>query len=110
MQKLLLRSRNRKKEENQEVAVNTPVRSQKRTFSLSASLIRALDQMVAARFAPSKNALVERALLNELRQFHRQQRAAAWKAAAKDPKFMREIAELEEEFRSADQETLRRVS
>jgi len=107
---MLLGSGNSEKKGDVKMAVNTPVRSQKRTFSLSGGLISALDQMVAEGFAPSKNALVERALINELRQFRRQQRATAWKAAAKDPKFMREVAILEEEFRSADQETLRRVS
>jgi hypothetical protein len=59
--------------------------------------------------APSKNALVEHALLKELSELRRQARRALWQAAAKDPLFMKDIEEVEADFRYADAETAGRI-
>lgn len=81
-------------------------RQQKRTFSLHASAIRALDEMVAAGFASSKNTMVERAIWQQFQEFRRYRRAEGWKAAASDALFLRDIAEVEQQFRTADREPL----
>ena len=57
----------------------------------------------------NKNALVDRALRNELREARRQWRAAQWEIAAHDPLFRKDIDEVEIAFRSADAETARSV-
>lgn len=86
-----------------------PARSRKATFSLREEVLAALDEAVAQGGAPSKNAFVERALLNELRELRRQARQRRWKEAARDPLFLRDIAEVEAAFASADAETARTI-
>ena len=77
----------------------------KATFSLSPDLLDALEAAVTRGAAPSKNALVERALTVELEQFRRQIRRSAWMEASKDPLFLKDIANIEKDFRRADAET-----
>jgi hypothetical protein len=77
----------------------------KATFSIRRDLLEAVGQAVAAGAAPSKNALVERALQHELRGVHRRALKAQWAQAAKDPLFLRDVQETQEAFSSADAET-----
>ncbi len=84
-------------------------RSRKATFSLQPDLLVALDEAVRQGAAPSKNALVERALRNELRELRRQWRQAQWELAARDPAFLRDIDEVERAFRTADADTARSI-
>jgi hypothetical protein len=58
---------------------------------------------------PSKNALVEQALVRELRELARQHRQRRWEEAARDPLFLRDLAEIEAAFESADAETARQI-
>ena len=81
------------------------VKTKKATFNLHTDVLAALDEVVAQGIAPSKNALVERALLKELKELRRQARKALWQEAAKDPLFLKDIAEVENDFRYADAET-----
>lgn len=81
----------------------------KATFSLSPELLEALSMAVLAGAAPSKNALVERALSNELREIRHRAERAGWEAAMQDPLFVRDVEEVETAFRSADAETARRI-
>lgn len=83
--------------------------AKKATFSLHEDLLEDLDQAVSHGAAASKNAFVERALVRELREWRRQQRRARWQQAAKDPLFLKDIAETEAAFREADAETARRI-
>lgn len=59
--------------------------------------------------APSKNVLVERALLKELKEVRRQARHTRWEEAAKDPLLLRDISEVEVAFQSAYAETAGRM-
>lgn len=77
----------------------------KATFSIRRDLLEAAAAAVAQGAAPSKNALVERALQHELRVLRRRALAAQWAQAAKDPLFLRDVQETQEEFSSADAET-----
>jgi hypothetical protein len=77
----------------------------KATFSIRRDLLEAVTRAVAQGAAPSKNALVERALKHELRELHRRAVAAEWAQAAKDPLFLRDVQETQEAFSSADAET-----
>ena len=81
------------------------VKTKKATFNLHTDVLAALDEVMAQGIAPSKNALVERALLKELKELRRQARKALWQEAAKDPLFLKDIAEVENDFRYADAET-----
>ena len=84
-------------------------KAQKATFSLQPDLLTALDEAVRGGAAPSKNALVERALRNELREVRRQWRQAQWELAARDPLFKRDVEEVELAFRGPDAETARAI-
>jgi Arc/MetJ family transcription regulator len=77
----------------------------KATFSIRRDLLEAVATAVAQGAAPSKNALVERALRHELRELRRRALAAQWTQAAKDPLFLRDVQESQEAFSSVDAET-----
>lgn len=82
-------------------------KTKKATFSLHTDVLAALDEVMSKGIVPSKNALVEQALLKELKELKRQERKALWQEAAKDPLFMKDIADVEVDFRYADAETAR---
>jgi len=84
-------------------------RARKVTFSLQPELVEALDQAIRQGAAPSKNALVDRALRNELREVQREWDAAQWRLAAQDPLFLKDIEDVERAFRTADAETARGI-
>ncbi len=81
----------------------------KATFNLHEEVLQAVHEAVERGAAPSKNALVERALKKELRELRRAARRDAWDRASKDPLFLREVAEVEEAFAHADAETARQI-
>lgn len=83
--------------------------ARKATFYLRAELLGELDRAVADGAAPSKNAFVERALANELDRRRRDERDQRWEQAARDPRLLRDIAEVERDFAAADAETARRI-
>ncbi len=85
----------------------TRSKTKKATFSLHVDVLAALDRVIAQGAAPSKNALVEQALVRELRELRRQVRRAAWEEAARDPLFLEDLEKTEAAFRSADAETAR---
>ena len=80
-------------------------KTKKATFNLSPRVLEALDDAMARGSAPSKNALVERALVKELDQLRREARRVRWEQGARDPLLLRDIAETESAYRSADAET-----
>lgn len=84
-------------------------KAKKATFNLSSDVLAALDEAVSAGAAPSKNALVERALIAEIRQLEKRTRKARWEQAARDDAFLKDIADIEREFASADRETAGRI-
>ena len=81
------------------------VKTKKATFNLHTDVLAALDEVMAQGIAPSKNALVEQALLKELKELRRQVRSSLLQEAAKDPLFLKDIEEVEADFRYADAET-----
>lgn len=78
----------------------------KATFTLPDETLSALSEAVAHGAAPSKNALVQRALNRELTEWRRRMRRTRWEEAMADPLFVKDLHEIEEQFRSADAETL----
>ena len=84
-------------------------KAKKATFSLHSDVLSALDEATARGAAPSKNVLVERALVKELKELQRQMRQAQWREGAKDPLLLKDISEIEAIFKSADAETARRI-
>ena len=85
------------------------VAHRKATFNLPESLLTELNDVVASGLAESKNALVERALIATLKDVRRQARNARWQVAARDQLFLKDIAEVEAAFASADAETVRQI-
>jgi Arc/MetJ-type ribon-helix-helix transcriptional regulator len=83
--------------------------TKKATFNLHRDVIEQLDRAVSRGAAPSKNALVERALRRELDDLRRQERRRQWQAAARDPLLLRDLAEVAQEFAAADAETARAI-
>lgn len=84
-------------------------KTKKATFSLHPDVLAALDEATARGAAPSKNALVERALVKELRELRRQARQAQWQEGARDPLLLKDVSEVEAIFQSADAETAGRM-
>jgi len=84
-------------------------KAKKATFSLHPDVLAALDEATARGAAPSKNVLVERALVKELKELKRQMRQSQWQEGANDPLLLKDISEVEAAFQSADAETAGRI-
>jgi hypothetical protein len=85
-------------------------KTKKATFNLPSDVLAELDKAMADGGAPSKNALVERALVKELKELKRQARRVQWKEGAKDPALLQDISNIEADFQSADAETAGRIN
>ncbi|MDD4860022.1 MAG: hypothetical protein PHR56_07450 [Dehalococcoidales bacterium] len=85
-------------------------KTKKATFNLHTNVLNELDKMMAQGIASSKNALVEQALVKELKELKRQARKSLWQQAAKDPLFLKDVAQVEADFKSADAETARGIN
>lgn len=84
-------------------------KTKKATFNLPPNVLAELDKVMAEGAAPSKNALVERALVKELNELRRQARKARWEGGAKDSALLKDISEVEVTFQPADAETVGRM-
>ena len=84
-------------------------KTKKATFNLHTDVLSALDKIMAQGMVPSKNALVEQALLKELKELQRQARQRLWQEGAKDTLLLKDIEDVEAAFRTADAETDRRI-
>jgi hypothetical protein len=84
-------------------------KTKKATFNLHTDVLLALDQVVAQGAATSKNALVEQALIKELKELRKQARVEMWRDASKDKLLLKDIEDIEVEFRTADAETAPRI-
>lgn len=84
-------------------------KTKKATFNLHTDVLAALDEIIALGTVPSKNALVEQALLKELKELRRQARQRLWQEGAKDTLLLKDIADVDAAFRTADAETARRI-
>jgi hypothetical protein len=82
------------------------IKAKKATFNLHIDVLAALDEAMSQGIAPSKNALVEQALVKELNELKRQARKAQWQAATKDPAFLKDISDVEADFKYMDAETV----
>ena len=89
--------------------MNMSEKTKKATFNLHPDVLAALDEAMAEGVAPSKNVLVERALVRELKELRRQARQARWEEGAKDPMLLKDISEVDIAFQSADVETVGRL-
>jgi hypothetical protein len=88
---------------------NMPGKTKKATFNLRTDILAELDKVMSTGAAPSKNALVEQALLKELKELRRQERRRIWEEGAKDTLLLKDIKDIEMAFRTADAETARRI-
>ena len=71
---------------------------QKMSFQLHASVAEAIRAAVRTGEAPSANVFVEEAVKERLRQRRRERVYASYAAAALDPSFRAEVADLERAF------------
>ena len=74
--------------------MNMSEKTKKATFNLHPDVLAALDKAMAEGVAPSKNVLVERALLKELKEVRRRARQDRWEEGAKDPVLLEISARL----------------
>ncbi len=86
-----------------------PGKTRKATFNLHTDVLAEMDEVMAQGRAPSKNALVEQALIKELKELRRQARHRLWQEAAKDPLLLKDIEDVETAFHAADAETGERI-
>jgi hypothetical protein len=82
-----------------------PAKTKKATFNLHPEVLDALDEAMAHGAATSKNALVEQALIKELKELRKQERQTRWKEGAKDPLLLKDIEKAGDDFKYADAET-----
>ncbi|MFA4836755.1 MAG: hypothetical protein WC749_11885 [Dehalococcoidia bacterium] len=85
-------------------------KTKKATFNLHPDVLAALDEAMSQGVASSKNVLVERALIKELKELRRLARKAKWQEAALDPLLVKDLKETEADFRHADAEANRGVN
>jgi hypothetical protein len=84
-------------------------KTKKATFNLHVTVLEALDEVMARGVVRSKNALVEHALVKELKELRRQERKTLWQEAARDSLFLNDIKQVEADFHYADAETTRKM-
>jgi hypothetical protein len=84
-------------------------KTKKATFNLHPDVIAALDEAMAKGAAPSKNVLVERALVRELRELQKHDRRARWEEGSNDTLLLNDIKSVEADFQFADAEIARRT-
>jgi len=84
-------------------------KTKKATFNLHTDVLTALDEVMSKGIVPSKNALVEQALLKELKELRKQARQRLWQEGAKDTLLLKDVEDVEATFRTADAETARRI-
>lgn len=80
-------------------------KTKKATFNSHPDVLGALDKAMAEGAAPSKNVLVEPALVKELKELRRHARQTRWEEGAKDPMLLKDVHQVEVAFQSADVET-----
>lgn len=85
------------------------VRPVKATFNIREDLWGFVRDAVAHKLAPSKNALIEAALERQRDVLRRRDRLEAWKRAMKDPKFLKDLRDVERDFAPLDAETARQI-
>jgi hypothetical protein len=84
-------------------------KTKKATFNLHPDVLAELDRVAIQGIVPSKNALVEQAIIKELKELNRLARKKRWQEGAKDPALLRDISDVADAFRYADQETEERT-
>lgn len=84
-------------------------KTKKATFNIHTDVLAQLDEVMAQGVVPSKNALVEQAIIRELKELKKQERKARWKEAVSDPLFIRDVQAVESDFRYADAENRREM-
>jgi Arc/MetJ-type ribon-helix-helix transcriptional regulator len=84
-------------------------KTKKVTFNLPTDVIADIDEIMNSGLVRSKNALVEQALVKELKELKRQERKTLWQEAANDPLFMKDIEDVEADFLYADADTVREI-
>jgi hypothetical protein len=78
----------------------------KRTYNLAPStVVRVREMAEKYAVAPSQDAVVELAVDELDRRLRDEREAAEWEAAASDPAFRGEAADVEGAYREADRET-----
>jgi hypothetical protein len=85
------------------------VKTKKATFNIHTDILDALDEVMMQGMAPSKNALIEQALIKELKNLKQQARITHLQEAIKDPLFLKDIEECKTDFRYSDSETTGRI-
>jgi Arc/MetJ-type ribon-helix-helix transcriptional regulator len=83
--------------------------NRKATFSLPASLMEEVRQLIDEGAAPSQSAFVAEALEKEIRAWRTARLREEFHQAAADPDFMRDIDDTMRDFAAADAETARMI-
>jgi uncharacterized protein YoaH (UPF0181 family) len=86
--------------------INMKGKIKKATFNQHTELLEELDEMMTHGIASSKNALVEQAIRKELDERKRQARKQLWQEVAKDPLFIKDVAQVEYDFKAVVGETI----
>lgn len=81
----------------------------KATFALPEPLLYKLKELAKSKRVPSANAAVREALEKYLAEIDRKEFQEAMQSAVRDADFMKDLKEVELDFRAADSETARKI-
>jgi hypothetical protein len=81
----------------------------KSTYFLSEKTLSEIKAIVPAKGLRSQNALVEEALRNYIDEFKRENLQKKYLEASRDPQFLSDIKEVENDFQKADAETAKMI-
>jgi hypothetical protein len=84
-------------------------KTKKATFNLHVDVLAEMDEIMASGTVSSKNALVEQALVKELKELKKQLRREQWQEGVKDKLLIKDIKDTETDFYTADAETAGRI-
>lgn len=89
--------------------VQTNPAKKKSTFVISEDLLSEMKEMISASGLRSQNAFIEEAIKEYIDKTRREMRRQSYLEAIRDPLFLKDIEDVERDFKDADAEAARMI-
>ncbi len=89
--------------------VQTNPAKKKSTFFIREELLSEMKEIISASGLRSQNAFIEEAIKDYIDKTHREMRRQSYLEAVRDPRFMKDLEDVERDFQYADAETARMI-